>query len=174
MCQRCPWPEQGLFGRDAADGDEVAKGELRAATYSELALGTSLTRNEPDRVDYPGKAPRGERAQPVTDVKVYYCRMMVINDANKKYCRVAALHSRPRPFSQDQEAAVHHAVPGVGKWERRDRKAFSNAPRRTVLAPLVHEPDVGGWISLGARCKRRQASCGLGRSTLQVIDSHSS
>ena len=43
-----------FFGRDAADGDEVAKGELRAATYSELALGTFLTRNEPDRVDYPG------------------------------------------------------------------------------------------------------------------------
>ena len=62
---------QGLFGRDAADGDEVAKGELRAATYSELALRTSLTRNEPDRVDYPGKAPRGESAQPRIDVNVY-------------------------------------------------------------------------------------------------------
>ena len=62
---------RGLFGRDAADGDEVAKGELRAATYSELALGTSLTRNEPDRVDYPGKAPRGESAQPRIYVKVY-------------------------------------------------------------------------------------------------------
>ena len=61
----------GLFGRDAADGDEAAKGELRAATYSELALGTSLTRNEPDRVDYPGKAPRGESAQPRIDVNVY-------------------------------------------------------------------------------------------------------
>jgi hypothetical protein len=62
---------QPLFGRDAADGDEAAKGELRAATYSELALGTSLTRNEPDRVDYPGKAPRGESAQPRIDVNVY-------------------------------------------------------------------------------------------------------
>ena len=61
----------GLFGRDAADGDEVAEGELRAATYSELALGTSLTRNNPDRVDYPGKAPRGESAQPRIYVKVY-------------------------------------------------------------------------------------------------------
>ena len=37
---------------------EVAKGELRAATYSELALRTSLTGNEPDRVDFLGKAPR--------------------------------------------------------------------------------------------------------------------
>ena len=64
MCRR-------LFGRDAADGDEVAEGELRAATYSELALGTSLTRNNPDRVDYPGKAPRGESAQPRIYVKVY-------------------------------------------------------------------------------------------------------
>ena len=51
--------------------DEVAKGDSRAATYSELALRASLTRNEPDHVDYLGKAPRGERAQPGINVKVY-------------------------------------------------------------------------------------------------------
>ena len=137
----------------------MAKGELRAATYSELALGTSLTRNEPDCVDYPGKAPRGEGAQPAIDVNVYYCRRYAIDDANKYVYRIAAPLSRPRPFCQDQEATVHHAVPGVGKWERRDRKAFSNATRRTVL---VHESDFGGLISLGALYKRRRASCSIG------------
>ena len=127
-------------------------------------------------MDYLGKAPRGERAQPGIYAKVYYCRQKGIGDANKHVHRVEALRSRPRPFSQDQEATVHHAVPGVGKWERMDHKAFSNAPRRAVLAPLVHESDFGGWISLGATmsCKRRQASCGLGRSILQDIDGHSS
>ena len=69
----------------------------------------------------------------------------------------SCIHERDR-FSQDQEATVHHAVPGVGKWERRDRNIFSSALRRTVLASLVHEPDFGGWISLGARCERRQLS----------------
>ena len=54
----------GTFWSRCGRRDEVAKGDLRAATYSELALRTSLTRNEPDRVDYLGKAPRGERAQP--------------------------------------------------------------------------------------------------------------
>ena len=87
-----------LFGRDAADGDEVAKGELRAATYSELALGTSLTRNEPDRVDCPGKAPRGESAQPGINVNVYYGRRYAIDAANKYVYRIAAPLTRPRPF----------------------------------------------------------------------------
>ena len=86
------------MGRFTADGDEVAKGELRAATYSELALGTSLTRNEPDCVDCPGKAPRGESAQPVINVNVYYCRRYDIDYANKHVYRIAAPLSRPRPF----------------------------------------------------------------------------
>ena len=73
-----------LSGRDAAGGDEVTKGELRAAAYSKLALGTSLTRNEPDRVDGPGKAPR---AQPAIDVNVYYSRRHDIDDANKHVYR---------------------------------------------------------------------------------------
>ena len=88
----------GSFGRDAADGDEVAKGELRAATYPELALGTSLTRNEPDRVDYPGKAPRGESAQPGINPNVYYCRRCAIVDATKHAYRIAAPLTRPRPM----------------------------------------------------------------------------
>ena len=111
----------GLFGRDAADGDEAAKGELRAATYSELALGTSLTRNEPDRVDYPGKAPRGESAQPRIDVTVYYSRRYVIDDANKHVYRIREPPSRPRPFCRYREATVDHAVSGGARWERRPR-----------------------------------------------------
>ena len=130
----------------------MAKGELRAATYSEFALGTSLTRNEPDRVDYPGKAPRGESAQPRINVmiNVYYSRRYVIDVANKYVYRIAAPLTRPRPFVEIRRSAVHHAVSGGAMWERRDRKASSNAPRWTVLAPLVHEPDFGGRISLGA------------------------
>jgi hypothetical protein len=59
------------------------------------------------------------------------------------------LHDRDR-FVEIRRSAVYHAVSGGARWERRDRKASSNAPRRTVLAPLVHEPDFGGRISLGA------------------------
>jgi hypothetical protein len=81
---KIPNPELlALFGRDAADGDEVAEGELRAATYSELALRTSLTRNEPNRVDCLGKVPRGEKAQPGINAKVYYSRRRMVDDANK-------------------------------------------------------------------------------------------
>ena len=37
------------------------------------------------------------------------------------------LYSRDLPFEQTKEPAVHHAVPGVGRWERRDRRALSGA-----------------------------------------------
>ena len=42
--------------------------------------------------------------------------------------------------------------------------------RRTILAPLVHEPDFGGLISLGARCKRRRAlAAAYGRSIMILV-----
>ena len=134
-----------LFGRDAADGDEAAKGELRAATYSELALGTSLTRNEPDRVDYPGKAPRGESAQPRIDVTVYYSRRYVIDDANKHVYRIREPPSRPRPFCRYREATVDHAVSGGAMWERRPR--FYTVVR---LERAETQPGFS-WLSLGSR-----------------------
>ena len=81
-----------------ADVDEVAKGDLRAATYPELALRTPLTRNGLDRVDYMGKSPRGERAQPGIYVKIYYSRRSGIDDANKHVHQAAELHSRTRPY----------------------------------------------------------------------------
>ena len=136
---------RALFGRDAADGDEAAKGELRAATYSELALGTSLTRNEPDRVDYPGKAPRGESAQPRIDVTVYYSRRYVIDDANKYVCRITEPPSRPRPFCRYREATVDHAVSGGARWERRPR--FYTVVR---LERAETQPGFS-WLSLGSR-----------------------
>ena len=90
--------ERDVFGRDAADGDEVAKGDLTAASYPELALRTPLTRNEPDRAGYLGEAPCAESAQPGIYGKVHYSRQRDIDDANRHVYWVAELHSRTRPF----------------------------------------------------------------------------
>ena len=144
----------GTFWSRCGRRDEVAKGDWRAVIYSELALRTSLTRKEPNRGDYLGKAPRGDRAQPGINVKVYYSRRRMADDANKQMHRVSELHSRratvlwikkSRYTTPPQEEQCGRGGHGFTPWSASDELRRGLVFYTLVVAELTSRISVAGF-----------------------------